>query len=67
MPLAVANSSALGGALRAAQAVGRHAWDDLVTRFAPPERALRVEPNSGVQSIYQDMAAQFRQRLKEVS
>lgn len=67
MPLAVANSSALGGALRAAQAVGRHSWDDLFARFAPPERDLRVEPDSGVQSIYKEMAAQFQQRLKEVS
>ncbi len=66
MPLAVSNSSALGGALRAAQAVGGHAWEDLFARFAPPDRELRVEPNPGTQSIYKDMAAKFRQRLKEV-
>ena len=67
MPLVVSNSSALGGALRAAQAVGGNSWEDLFTRFAPPDGEMRVEPNPGVQFIYQDMAAQFRRRLEEVS
>lgn len=67
MPLAVSNSSALGGALRAAQAVGGNAWDELFTRFAPPDREMRVEPNPATQSIYKDMAAQFQERLKQVS
>jgi xylulokinase len=67
MPLAVSNSSALGGALRAAQAVGGNSWEDLFARFAPPDGEMRVEPNPGVQFIYQDMAAQFRRRLEEVS
>jgi xylulokinase len=67
MPLAVSNSSALGGALRAAQSVGGHPWEDLFARFAPPDREMRVEPNPGTQSIYKDMAAKFQQRLKEVS
>jgi xylulokinase len=39
MPLPVSNASALGGALRAAQAVEGCAGQDLYTRFAPPERA----------------------------
>jgi xylulokinase len=67
MQLAVSNSSALGGALRAAQAVGGNAWDELFTRFAPPDREMRVEPNPATQSIYKDMAAQFQERLKQVS
>ena len=66
MPLAVSNSSALGGALRAAQAVGGLAWDDLFVRFAPPERDLRVEPNPTTQSVYKEMAAELKQRLKQV-
>jgi xylulokinase len=66
MPLAVSNSSALGGALRAAQAVGGTSWDDLFARFAPPERKMRVEPNPGTQSVYKEMAAQFKQRLSQV-
>lgn len=66
MPLAVSNSSALGGALRAAQAAGGGAWDDLFARFAPPERDLRVEPNPATQPVYRDLAAAFQQRLKEI-
>jgi sugar (pentulose or hexulose) kinase len=62
----VSNSSALGGALRAAQAVGGLAWDDLFVRFAPPERDLRVEPNPTTQSVYKEMAAELKQRLKQV-
>jgi sugar (pentulose or hexulose) kinase len=66
MPLAVSNSSALGGALRAAQAVSGMAWDDLFARFAPPERQLRVEPDSATQPVYEEMAAKFKQRLAQV-
>ena len=66
MPLAVSNSSALGGAMRAAQAAGGHSWQDLFSRFAPPDREAQVEPNPGTESIYKEMAASFQQRLKEV-
>lgn len=69
MPLAVSNSSALGGALRAAQAVSGTSglgWDDLFARFAPPERELRVEPDPATQGIYAKMAAELEQRLKQV-
>jgi xylulokinase len=66
MPLAVSNSSALGGALRAAQAVGGSSWDDLFARFAPPDREMRVAPDPGMQSVYEEMAAQFKQRLAQV-
>ena len=37
VPLRVANSSALGGALRAAQAVEGLPWADLFARFAAPD------------------------------
>jgi xylulokinase len=66
MPLAVSNSSALGGALRAAQAVGGQSWDELFARFAPPERELRVEPIPATEVTYREMAAQFKQRLSQV-
>jgi xylulokinase len=66
MPLAVSNSSALGGALRAAQAVGGSSWDDLFARFAPPDREMRVAPDPGTQSVYEEMAAQYKQRLAQV-
>jgi hypothetical protein len=66
MPLSVSNSSALGGALRAAQAVGGHAWSDLYASFCPPERTLAVAPDPKAQPAYEDLAANFEKRLKEL-
>jgi xylulokinase len=66
MPLSVSNSSALGGALRAAQAVGGALWSDLYARFCPPDRDLAVQPDATTQAVYVDMAATFERRLSEV-
>jgi xylulokinase len=66
MPLSIANSSALGGALRAAQAVERRAWDELYGRFCPPERALAVRPDPGVKAAYQRLGAAFAAKLTEL-
>jgi xylulokinase len=66
MPLSVSNSSALGGALRAAQGVEGFAWQDLYAQFAPPARTLAVEPDASAQSIYQQLGAAFEKHLKEV-
>jgi len=66
MPLSVSNSSALGGALRAAQAVGGHAWDELYSRFCPPERTLAVNPDASTQAPYQQVGATFEAKLKEL-
>jgi len=66
MPLTVSNSSALGGALRAAQAVGGNAWSDLFAQFCPPDRDLAVTPNPATKSVYNDLAATFERRLKDV-
>ena len=65
MPLGVSNSSALGGALRAAQGVEGCAWDDLYARFCPPEHELTIEPDAGARSAYEQLAASFEKRLKE--
>ena len=45
-----ANSSALGGALRAAQAVEGRPWNDLYTRFAAPDLDRRVTPDPATKS-----------------
>ena len=67
MPLSVANSSALGGALRAAQAVGGSAWEDLYSHFSPPERALAVAPEPGAQSVYQKLGTTFKAKLEALA
>jgi xylulokinase len=66
MPLSVSNSSALGGALRAAQAVEGRAWDDLYARFCPPDRSLAVAPDPGTQAAYEQLGASFEAKLKEL-
>jgi xylulokinase len=65
-PLRVANSSALGGALRAAQAVEGIAWEDLYARFAAPDADLRVSPNPEARNVYADLGARFAERLTEL-
>jgi xylulokinase len=66
MPLSVANSSALGGALRAAQGVDGSAWQNLYAQFSPPDRDLAVEPNPSTRPVYQQLGAAFEKRIKEV-
>jgi xylulokinase len=66
MPLSVSNSSALGGALRAAQAVEGRAWQDLFAAFSPPERALAVHPDPGTRAVYEDLAANFANQLSKI-
>jgi xylulokinase len=66
MPLSVSNSSALGGALRAAQAVEHCAWQDLYARFCPPDRDLAVEPDPQTRPIYEELTAKFEEQLKQL-
>ena len=40
----IGNSSALGGALRAAQAAGSLPWQALFERFAPADPGTRIRP-----------------------
>ena len=58
--------AALGGALRAAQGVDGHAWQDLYTQFSPPDRDLAVEPDPATWPTYQQLGAEFEKRIKEV-
>jgi sugar (pentulose or hexulose) kinase len=62
-PLSVANSSALGGALRAAQAVEGCAWDDLYQRFSAPDGDLCVQPSPAARAAYEELADKFRDRM----
>lgn len=57
--LTVGNSSALGGALRAAQATGKHAWEQLFERFAAPDTNSRVVPNRDAELAYAALRSRF--------
>jgi sugar (pentulose or hexulose) kinase len=66
MPLQVSNSSALGGALRAAQAVEGRAWKDLYATFSPPERSLAVKPDPSTKPAYDQLSANFAKQLSQI-
>src|SRR4029450_13688760 len=65
VPLRVSNSSALGGALRAAQAVEGRPWNLLYTRFAAPDLDRRVTPDPRSKVTYEGISKQLQERLKE--
>jgi hypothetical protein len=60
----VANSSALGGALRAAHAVEQMAWSDLFSLFAVPDESLATRPNPDVRSLYDEHFERFVENLR---
>ena len=66
VPLRVANSSALGGALRAAQAIEGRPWGDLYARFAAPDPDRRVAPDPGSKVTYEGLSTQLQHRLKDL-
>jgi sugar (pentulose or hexulose) kinase len=66
LPLSVSNSSALGGSLRAAQAIEGRAWPDLFATFCPPERTLAVTPDAGARSAYDLLATNFTKQLSQI-
>lgn len=57
--LKTGNSSALGAALRAAQAGGGHDWAELYARFAAPDPDLKVTPAPGTEHAYDELRARF--------
>lgn len=65
--LKTGNSSALGAALRAAQAGGGHSWPDLYARFAAPDPDLKVTPAPGTEHAYDELRARFVAELENVS
>ncbi len=66
VPLAVSNSSALGGALRAAQAVEGRDWQDLFARFAAPHLDRRVKPDPSTKVVYEDLGAQLGECIHDL-
>ena len=66
VPLQVSNSSALGGALRAAQAVAGTAWAELARRFSAPANHLAVEPDPATRWVYEQAGQQLERRLNEI-
>ena len=66
VPLRVSNSSALGGALRAAQAVEGRPWAELYARFAAPALDRRVAPDKGSKVTYEGLSTQLQDRLKDL-
>jgi xylulokinase len=61
--LAVGNSSALGGALRAAEAVQGTPFAELARSFAAPDPKLHVRPDPAAKPVYAELAARFDERL----
>jgi len=66
VPLAVANSSALGGALRAAQTVAGIAWSDLFARFSAPDATRAVEPDPRTRGTYMELGAAFEKQITDL-
>jgi xylulokinase len=65
--LKVANSSALGGAVRAAEAVEGARFAELAARFSAPDSGSRVEPNLDTRGVYESAAGVFAEKLAELS
>ena len=66
LPLSVSNSSALGGALRAAQAVEGRSWSDLYATFCPPERSMAVNPDANTVNVYDKLSKEFAKQLDQI-
>lgn len=65
--LKTGNSSALGAALRAAQAGGGHDWAELYARFAAPDPDLKVTPAPGTEHAYDELRARFIAELGKLA
>ena len=65
--LSVGNSSALGGALRAAQAAGACSWAELYEKFAAPDPDVKLEPDPRAQGVYDELRSALTRELQKVS
>ena len=61
--LTVGNSSALGGALRAAHGGGNFSWEALTERFAAPNPEFVVKPGTGTATRYDELRQRLAERL----
>src|SRR5512133_2067541 len=66
LPLSVGNSSALGGALRAAQAVEKLPLEKLYADFVKPDEQHRVLPNPAARAAYDALGQEFDRRIGEL-
>jgi xylulokinase len=64
--LSVGNSSALGGALRAAEAAGAANFGELAARFSAPDPGLIVKPDPGTRGAYEELQGRFGEKLNEL-
>jgi xylulokinase len=64
--LTVGNSSALGGALRAAQGAGNVNFKELTRDFVAIDPELRVTPDRSVKGVYDELAGRFAEKLAEL-
>ena len=62
--IAVADSAALGGAMRAAHAAGKFSWSGLAAKFAAAAETIR--PTPGSQEAYAKPLAEYRKFINEV-
>ena len=63
--LAVKNSSALGGAVRAAHAVQGTSFAELAARFSAPDDT-RITPTPGSARAYDELRGRYAEKLAEV-
>jgi sugar (pentulose or hexulose) kinase len=61
--LRVGNASALGGALRAAQAAGGSSWKDLFSAFVALDPDVLVQPDPQTKPAYELLARAFDEKL----
>ncbi len=65
--LSVSNSSVLGAALRAAQAVEGLPWAELSARFVVPDPKARILSAPGAQAAYGALRAKFASKLQAIT
>jgi xylulokinase len=65
--LSVANASALGGAVRAANAVGKLGFAELGAQFSAPDAARVVRPTPGSERAYDELRGAYAERLQSLS
>jgi xylulokinase len=61
--LRVGNASALGGALRAAQAAGAAPWKELFAAFVALDSNVHVQPDPQTKSVYEQLGRSFDEKL----
>lgn len=63
LPLEIANASAMGAALRAAQAIGGIPWQELHARFSCPDMNRAARPRPETRPAYARLERSFREHL----